>query len=106
MPQGPQEPLLLLCESPRVKGKGDGSPILLKCMWKWQAGLVSPSVSTSEAPDPSRMLLSPLQPIHEHRASTAMFSGLHFHCCACASAPNSLPLWCSVDLHMCLNRDL
>lgn len=75
MPQRPQESLLLLCEPSRHKGKGDGSSILLKCIWQWQAGLVSSSVPTSEDPDPSRMLLSHPQLIHEHKTITAMFVG-------------------------------
>lgn len=71
----PQEPLILLCESSRVKGKGAVSSILLKSMWKRQAGLFSSSVLTSEASVPSRMLLSPPYVMHEHRTSTAAFSG-------------------------------
>ena len=75
LPQRPQDLSLLLFEPSRAKVKRDGSSILLKCMWKRQAGLVSSSVPTSESPDPFRMLLPPLQLFHEHRTSTDTFSG-------------------------------
>lgn len=59
----------------KTQRKRTWSSILLKCIWQWQAGLVSSSVPTSEDPDPSRMLLSHPQLIHEHKTITATFVG-------------------------------
>lgn len=104
--QRPQNPLLFLCESSRDKGKEDGSYILLKCRWQWQAGLVSSTILIPEDPNPSRMLLSNPQLTCEHMfwgcTSTAVAMLQHQIPLFCDSALTLVRVWIERSISSCV----